>query len=371
MLNNPQWPRRNLANPAKIDYICVMEISKLIERKTLAAGPCSAETEPQTLAAAQALALGGLGIFRAGLWKPRTNAGQFEGVGEAGIPWMLKARKITGMRLATEVATPRHADLCADAGFDILWIGARTVSNPFAVQELAEALRGFEGEIWIKNPISPELPLWIGAFNRFEKQGLTRLSAVHRGFSNYDRTIYRNLPRWDIPVELRQLRPDTKIICDPSHIGGSPDLIEPLAQYALDLDFDGLMIESHPEPCNAWSDATQQVTPSRLLEILRHLRVKKVDHADSGLSALRARIDECDAELLSLLARRMHICREIGELKKEENIPVLQSGRYAEMLRSRLRMGDELGVDPEFTKEIFDTIHHHSIALQVSPSAKS
>lgn len=341
-----------------------MEIKKLADRLILAAGPCSAESREQVLNLAEALSADGIGIFRAGLWKPRTMAGQFEGVGEEGIPWLLEARELTGMSLATEIATPRHAEICLKAGIDILWIGARTVSNPFAVQELAEALRGYQGKIWIKNPISPELQLWIGAFNRFEQMGVTNLAAIHRGFANYDRTEYRNLPRWDIPIELKRLRPDTQIICDPSHMGGKPELILPISQFALDLNFDGLIIESHCRPEKALSDAAQQVTPGQLKEILSKLKVRELSPADHRLKRLRGQIDECDTELLSLLQRRMDICREIGQLKKEENMPVLQSLRYNKMLDDRISLGNKLGLDTDFIKNIFDTIHIQSIALQ-------
>lgn len=341
-----------------------MEIKKLSEKLILAAGPCSAESPKQVLTLAKDLSSAGIRIFRAGLWKPRTMAGQFEGVGEKGLPWLLEAREATGMQLATEIANPHHAELCINAGIDILWIGARTVSNPFAVQELAEALRGYQGKIWIKNPISPELHLWVGAFNRFEQTGVTNISAVHRGFANYDRTEYRNLPRWDIPIELKRLRPETLIICDPSHMGGKPELLLPISQFALDLNYDGLMIESHCNPPSALSDASQQVTPAEMINILSSLKVRDFSPADHRLNRLRGQIDECDTELLSLLERRMEICREIGKLKKEENMPVLQSPRYNKMLIDRLQTAEKLGLDQTFIKNIFETIHLQSIALQ-------
>lgn len=343
-----------------------MQIEQFIEHKVLAAGPCSAENRTQVLNTAGELDRMGITIFRAGLWKPRTEACSFEGLGEKAIPWLLEARQLTGMKLATEVALPRHVEQCMQAGIDILWIGARTVSNPFAVRELASALQGFEGEVWIKNPISPEIKLWLGAFNRLEQKGLKNLTAVHRGFSNYDSTQYRNVPRWDIPIQLRNEHPAIRIICDPSHIGGKRDLILPLSQMALDLNFNGLMIECHVSPDLALSDAQQQVTPQTLAEIINQLIIKNDSPVENELRHLRASIDECDSELIALLARRMDISKKIGKIKSEKRIPVLQSDRYREMLVQRIEQAEKLNLDTSFIKDIFDLIHIRSIDIQTA-----
>ncbi len=339
-----------------------MDITK--ENLIIAAGPCSAESREQTLLTATLLSEMGVRIFRAGLWKPRSSAGQFEGVGAPGLDWLEEVKDTTGMRVATEVAVPSHVEACLKRGIDILWIGARTVANPFAVQELAEALRGYQGEIWVKNPVSPELPLWLGAFDRLRNAEVNNLSAIHRGFSYYDKSHYRNHPQWDIPIEFKRRNQDIPLICDPSHIGGRRELIEPLCRYALDLCYDGLMIESHCEPEKALSDASQQVTPGMLSEIFHRLEVRSRTDKENRLAELRGRIDECDGELLELLGRRMRLCDEIGAFKKREGISILQTERYNEMLVSRINQGEALGLDPAFVKRIMDTIHLESIALQ-------
>lgn len=339
-----------------------MDITK--EDLIIAAGPCSAESREQTLSTARLLSEMGVRIFRAGLWKPRSSAGQFEGVGARGLDWLEEVRATTGMRIATEVAVPAHVEICLKSGVDILWIGARTVANPFAVQELAEALRGYKGEVWVKNPVSPELPLWLGAFDRLRNADVENLSAVHRGFSYYDKSHYRNHPQWDIPIEFKRRNPDVALICDPSHIGGRRELIESLCRYALDLCYDGLMIESHCEPDKALSDASQQVTPASLSEIFGRLEVKRRTDKENRLAELRGRIDECDGEIMELLGRRMRLCDEIGAFKKREGIGILQTERYNDMLASRITQGEVLGLDPVFVKRIMDTIHLESIALQ-------
>lgn len=358
-------------NRQKTLLLYLMKAMSEKENITLVAGPCSAESREQVIGVAEALSSSGADVLRAGLWKPRTSAGKFEGVGAAGIPWMLEARERTGLKIATEVATPAHAELCIEAGFDILWIGARTTSNPFAVQQLADALRGYGGPVWVKNPISPEIELWLGAFDRLEKCNVSNLSAIHRGFSHYDHSIYRNLPQWQVPVEFRSRRPDIEMICDPSHMGGRRDLILPICQYALDLGFDGLMIEVHPDPDKALSDAGQQITPSRFKEVIESLILKNLPPADNCFNQLRGRIDECDAELISLLARRMNICREIGRLKQKERIKILQTERYSEMLGSRIEQAEKSDLSPEFIKKIFDTIHLESIAVQANETKHS
>lgn len=331
----------------------------------LIAGPCSAETEEQVIEVAHKLAKSGVRIFRAGVWKPRTMPGQFEGNGAKALPWLTKVKEQTGMLLATEVATPEHVELALEAGVDVLWIGARTTVNPFAVQAIADCLQGTDVPVLVKNPINPDLDLWIGALQRLNGAGITRLAAVHRGFSCQDTQIYRNPPMWQIPIELRLRVPEIPIICDPSHIGGARNLIAPISQQAMDLGFDGLMIESHCHPDQAWSDARQQITPDELSRVYHTLRIPERAAANDDIQRLRLQIDDTDEQLIELLARRFSVCREIGEYKKKNNMVVLQTMRYGQMLEQRCRQAANCGVDAAFIKRIFDIIHKESVRQQM------
>ena len=335
------------------------------ERPIVIAGPCSAETEEQVMSTAQALAKRGTKIFRAGIWKPRTKPGGFEGIGVEGLAWMKRVKEETGMLVSTEVATAKHVYECLKAGIDILWIGARTTANPFAVQEIADALKGVDVPVLIKNPVNPDLELWIGAMERINGAGLKRLAAIHRGFSSYDKKIYRNLPQWHIPIELRRRIPDLPIFCDPSHIGGKRELVAPLCQQAMDLGFDGLIIESHCNPDAAWSDASQQVTPDVLNYILDLLVIREGKQSTESLGGLRNQIDECDNQIIEVLAKRMRICREIGTFKKEHGMTILQTGRYNEILDKRGAQGALCGMGSEFIKKVFEAIHEESVRQQM------
>ncbi|MGN0066430.1 MAG: chorismate mutase [Bacteroides sp.] len=334
-------------------------------RPLIIAGPCSAETEEQVMETAKMLAERGIKIFRAGIWKPRTKPGGFEGIGVDGLPWLKAVKKETGMLVATEVATAKHVYEALKAGIDILWIGARTTANPFAVQEIADALKGADVPVLVKNPVNPDLELWIGALERINGAGLKRIGAIHRGFSSYDKKLYRNLPQWHIPIELRRRIPSLPILCDPSHIGGKRELVAPLSQQAMDLGFDGLIVESHCNPDCAWSDAKQQVTPDVLDYILNLLVIRKETQTTENLSELRKQIDECDNNLIEELAKRMRIAREIGTYKKEHDMTILQTGRYNEILDKRGSQGALCGMDPEFIKKVFEAIHEESVRQQM------
>ena len=334
-------------------------------RPIVIAGPCSAETEEQVMTTARELAVKGCHIFRAGVWKPRTKPGGFEGNGEKALPWMQEVKKETGMLTATEVATPEHVELALKYGIDILWVGARTSTNPFAMQELAESLRGFDGPVLVKNPVNPDSELWLGAMLRLNQVGIKRLGAIHRGFSSCDKKIYRNVPMWQIPIELHRRIPDLPIICDPSHIGGRRDLIAPLCQQAMDLGFDGLIVESHCAPDEAWSDARQQISPGILDYILSLLVIRDEHTTTEGLRILRSQIDELDNNLMELLARRLKVCREIGTFKKEHNMTVLQAGRYSEILQKRGAQASLCGMDAEFAARVFELIHEESVRQQL------
>lgn len=336
------------------------------------AGPCSAETEAQVLATARSLTSCGIGIYRAGIWKPRTKPGGFEGVGEKGLEWLRKVKEETGMKVATEVATAAHVEAALNAGIDLLWIGARTTANPFAMQEVADVLSasGKDVPVLVKNPVSPDLELWIGALERIYNAGIRHIGAIHRGFSTYGERVYRNSPQWRIPLELRIRYPHLPIICDPSHIGGRSDLIAPLAQEALDMGFDGLIIESHCNPEKAWSDAAQQVTPQRLEEILRSLKVRNNPVMPGSLTELRTRIDALDAELLDILAKRMEVSREIGQYKSSRNMPVVQSERFGDLLSSRIKSAAAMGMSDEFVRNIFSAIHEESVRMQIDTHKK-
>lgn len=335
------------------------------KRPLVIAGPCSAETEEQVLETAKQLAAQGIKIFRAGIWKPRTKPGGFEGVGTVGLPWLKRVKEETGMYVATEVANQYHVFEALKYGVDILWIGARTAANPFSMQEIADALKGVDIPIFIKNPVNPDLELWIGAVERIYNAGIRKIGVIHRGFSAYDKRIYRNLPQWHIPIELRRRFPNLPIICDPSHIGGKRDLIAPLSQQAMDLGFDGLIIESHCNPDNAWSDASQQVKPDVLAYILDMLIVRETSQSTENLNELRRQIDELDNQLLDLLAKRMRVSREIGQYKKEHDMPVLQTARYDEILSKRVGQAQDMDMDGEFMQTILAAIHEESIRQQM------
>ena len=335
------------------------------KRPVVIAGPCSAETEEQVMNTATQLCKKGIKIFRAGIWKPRTKPGGFEGVGTIGLPWLNRVQEELGMLVATEVATPKHVEACVESGIDILWVGARTAANPFAMQELADSLRRVDVPVLVKNPVNPDLELWIGALERINGAGIKRLGAIHRGFSTYDKKLYRNLPMWHIPIELRRRIPNLPMFGDPSHIGGRRELIAPLCQQAMDLGFDGLIVESHCCPDNAWSDATQQVTPEVLDFILDKLVIRNITQTTESLQTLRRQIDDLDNNLLELLARRMRVCREIGQYKKEHNMTVVQTERYNEILDKRGAQGVLCGMDADFVKVIFEAVHEESVRQQI------
>ena len=335
------------------------------ERPFVIAGPCSAETEEQVITTAHQLASRGCRIYRAGVWKPRTKPGGFEGNGEQALPWLQRVKQETGMLVATEVATPEHVELALKYGIDILWVGARTSANPFAMQALADSLRGTDAVVFVKNPVNPDLELWIGAMERINQAGITRMAAIHRGFSSYDNKIYRNAPTWQIPIELRRRIPNLPIICDPSHIGGRRELLAPLCQQAMDLGFDGLIVESHCSPDEAWSDAKQQVTPDVLDYILGLLVIRDGSVTTEGIHELRKQIDELDNQLMELLAKRMRVCREIGQYKKEHNMTVLQTVRYNEIQNKRGAQGALCGMDPDFVRKIFEEVHEESVRQQM------
>lgn len=336
-----------------------------VKRPLVIAGPCSAETEEQVMQTAKELAAKDIKIFRAGIWKPRTKPGGFEGVGSVGLPWLQQVKKETGMYVATEIATPKHVLEALKYGVDMLWIGARTSANPFAMQEIADALQGVNIPILIKNPVNPDLELWIGAVERIYNAGVKKIGVIHRGFSSYDKKIYRNLPQWHIPIELKRRIPELPIICDPSHIGGKRELIAPLCQQAMDLNYDGLIIESHCNPDAAWSDKEQQVTPDILAYVLNLLVIRETIQTTENLTELRHQIDEIDNQLLEILAKRMRISREIGQYKKEHNMPVLQTRRYDEILMKRISMAQSMGMDAEFMKTVLEAIHEESVRQQV------
>ena len=336
----------------------------------LIAGPCSAETEEQVMKTAEQLKAFGTGIFRAGVWKPRTRPGGFEGCGVKALPWLRRVKEEFGMAITTEVATPEHVKAALDYGVDILWVGARTTSDPFAVQALAEALEGTDVPVMVKNPVSPDIDLWIGAMQRINRAGIKHIAAVHRGFYHCEHKIYRNPPMWKVPIELRRRIPELQIICDPSHIGGRRELIAPLSQCAMDMGFDGLIIESHCTPDDAWSDASQQVTPQQLDNIIRSLVMRISCDADEPLTMMRKEIDEIDDSLVQLLSRRMEISRRIGGYKKENNITILQTTRYNEILEKITQKGHMADIDENFLKKIFDTVHEESVRQKFSVSKK-
>ena len=332
------------------------------------AGPCSAETEEQVLKIAHSLKNTDVSFFRAGIWKPRTRPGMFEGVGALGLQWLQRVKEETGLKTATEVANKDHVKLALDHNIDMLWIGARSTVSPFIIQEIADELEGTDKIILVKNPVNPDLPLWIGALERLQRAGIKNLGVIHRGFSTYEKTKYRNIPEWQLVIELQNKFPNLPIICDPSHITGKRDLIFDVSQTALDLNFDGLMIETHCNPDAAWSDAAQQVTPERLVEIMNDLRIRKTSTSEedyvSQLGNLRSRIDIIDEQLLDLLKKRMDIADEIGTLKKANNVAILQNTRWHEILGKMILEGEQRNLSEEFVIQVFKAIHQESINRQ-------
>ena len=335
------------------------------KRPVVIAGPWSAETEEQVMETAKDLAKNGVGIFRAGIWKPRTKPGGFEGVGSVGLTWLQEVKKETGMLVATEVANKQHVEEALNAGVDVLWIGARTSANPFAMQEIADSLVGADVPVLVKNPVNPDLELWIGAMQRIYNAGIRQIGAIHRGFSAYGKHLYRNMPQWHIPIELRRRMPELTLICDPSHIGGKRELVAPLSQQAMDMGFDGLIVESHCDPDSAWSDKSQQVTPEVLNFILNMLVVRDTTQTTESLTLLRQQIDQIDNDLLEALSKRMRISREIGQYKKEHSMPVVQTGRYDDILNSRAAAAEELGMNGDFMKTVYQAIHEESVRQQI------
>ena len=335
------------------------------QRPTVIAGPCSAETEEQVMNTAAQLAGKGVKIFRAGIWKPRTKPGGFEGIGKEGLPWLNRVQQELGMKVATEVATKAHVEAALEAGIDVLWIGARTAANPFAMQEIADALAGHDVPVLVKNPVNPDLELWIGGLERINQAGITRLGVIHRGFSTYEKKLYRNLPMWHIPIELHRRLPGLPIFCDPSHIGGARELVAPLCQQAMDLGFDGLIVECHCNPDAAWSDAKQQVRPDVLDFILDRLVIRNTAASTESLDVLRHQIDEIDNSLIEMLAKRMRISREIGQYKREHDMTVVQTTRYNEILDKRGAQGVLCGMSADFIKAVFEAVHEESVRQQI------
>ena len=332
------------------------------------AGPCSAETEEQVLQTAMELAKHNVHVFRAGVWKPRTRPDHFEGVGSKGLEWLQKVKLVTGMLTATEVANAKHVYEAIKYGVDILWIGARTTVNPFTIQEIAEALKGTDIPLLVKNPVNADLELWIGAIERFNKCGITRIAAVHRGFSTYEKNEFRNPPKWQIVIDLKRRLPRIPVICDPSHMGGKKSLLAELSQKALDLNYDGLMIESHIDPKNALSDAEQQLTPAELGEMLINLEIRKPNSGNKVfiniLEELRTKIDNIDDELVDILGKRMQVVETIGRYKRQNNITILQTQRWEEIINKRVEQGLKKGLDENFMHKILKAIHQESINHQ-------
>ncbi len=341
----------------------------LQKRPLIISGPCSAETEEQVMQTAVRLAATGkVDVMRAGIWKPRTRPGSFEGIGTKGLPWLQQARKVTGIPVAVEVATSKQAEDALHFGVDVLWIGARTTVNPFSVQDVADALRGVDVPVLIKNPINPDIELWIGAAERVAKAGIKTIGLIHRGFSSYGNTEYRNAPMWHLAIEMKRRYPEMMMINDPSHICGRRDILQDVAQTAMDLDFDGLIIESHIDPDMAWSDAKQQITPERLGEMLDAIRWRKEDTASeeyhANLEKLRQQINHLDDELMQIIGQRMKAAEKIGQYKKENNITILQTNRWNEILDRAFKSGEKLGLSKEFITKYFDAMHMESINHQ-------
>lgn len=341
------------------------------KRPYIISGPCSVETEKQLLQTAKQLVkYNSIDCLRAGIWKPRTRPNSFEGVGEIGLQWLKTAGQETNLPVATEVATAKHVELALKSGIDILWIGARTVANPFSVQEIANALKGVDVPVMIKNPVNPDLQLWIGAIERISQAGVSDIKVIHRGFSSFEKSAYRNTPKWEIPIELMRIFPEIPIICDPSHIGGNRNMIGVISQKALDLEMEGLMIESHVRPEEAWSDAEQQITPKKLQEILSKLVVRQPEvkntELKSQLTILRNKIDSLDEEIINLLSIRMNAVEEIGAHKKDNDITILQAERWKKIVNDRKETARLAGVSEELVQRILKVIHEESINIQTN-----
>ncbi|NNK82113.1 MAG: bifunctional 3-deoxy-7-phosphoheptulonate synthase/chorismate mutase type II [Flavobacteriaceae bacterium] len=339
-----------------------------LDHPLVVAGPCSAETEEQVLTIAHELKDTDVNYFRAGIWKPRTRPGNFEGIGALGLKWLQKVKEETGLKTATEVANRAHVELALEHDIDMLWIGARSTVSPFIVQEIAEALKGTDKPVLIKNPVNPDLALWLGAVERLYTADIKNLGVIHRGFSTYDKSKYRNNPEWQLPIELQNRFPDLPLILDPSHIAGNRDLIFDISQTALDLNYDGLMIETHHNPDKAWSDAAQQVTPESLIRIMKDLKIRKETTPEAeytlAINNLRAQIDVVDNQIIDLLGKRMIVADGIGKLKKSNNVSVLQTKRWNEILGKMVLEGQEKGLSEEFVLKMFKVIHQESINHQ-------
>jgi len=338
------------------------------ERPFLVSGPCSAENEKQVIETAVELARYGVQVYRAGIWKPRTRPDSFEGIGTVALPWLRRVKEETGMLTATEAANILHVKMALDAGIDIIWIGARTTANPFAVQEIADAVRGSDIPVFIKNPINPDIGLWIGAIERINKAGIKKIVAVHRGFSTFQETKFRNTPHWEIPIELKRRIPELPLINDPSHICGRRDLLQDVSQKAMDLDFDGLFVESHIDPDKALSDSNQQITPEALGELIDSLIIRKPEingnEVNEVLDSLRVKIDQYDKSLLDIMQNRMEISEQIGRFKKSKNITILQTKRWSEIVDDRVTTGMVKGLSRNFIMKIYTAIHEESINWQ-------
>jgi chorismate mutase len=337
-------------------------------RSFVVAGPCSAESEEQVVSICKEIATNSeVNMLRAGIWKPRTRPDSFEGVGKDALPWLVKAGKETGLKTCTEVANKTHVEEALKAGIDALWIGARTTVNPFAVQEIADALKGTNIPVLIKNPINPDLQLWLGAFDRFENAGISDLTGIHRGFSVYNHAKYRNVPSWEIPIAVKENRPDIPIICDPSHITGNRNLLLEVSQKAMDLNFDGLMIEVHPDPDNAWSDSKQQVNAVGLKFLLDHLILRNKDFSTnvvSKIADIRDKVSELDDQMFNLLSERMQLSEEVGRLKRENDIMILQQEHWSKIIAKRLEESENFHLTPQFVRKLMDAIHQESIRHQ-------
>ena len=339
-----------------------------LEHPLVIAGPCSAETESQVLQIAHDLKNSDVSIFRAGIWKPRTRPGNFEGVGSIGLKWLQKVKRETGLLITTEVANANHVKIALDHDIDVLWIGARSTVSPFIVQEIADALQNTDKIVLLKNPVNPDLSLWYGGIERLYSANIKKLGVIHRGFSTYSKTKFRNNPEWQIPIELQNKFPDLPLICDPSHICGRRDTIEETSQKALDLNFDGLMIETHNDPDNAWSDASQQITPKTLIKLMKDLIIRKESVQERSfikeLENLRIKIDDADSQILDILGNRMKVSDQIGKIKKKQNVAILQSERWKNILKKMISDGKQRGLSEDFILKIFKAIHQESINHQ-------
>ena len=354
----------------KLDLIPLYDWGMFTEpRPSVIAGPCSAETEEQVMETAKGLKDLGINVFRAGIWKPRTHPGSFEGIGTEGLGWLQKIKKEYGLKISTEVASERHVYECIKFGVDLVWLGARTTANPFLVQEIADALKGTDIPVLVKNPVNPDLDLWIGALERLNRAGIKKLGVIHRGFSTFEKIKYRNDPQWQVAIELRSRYPELPFFVDPSHLGGSKDYIREISQRSLDLGFEGLMIESHCNPSCAWSDAKQQLTPPQLSDLLYNQIVVRDADSDSpqwkeNIDQLRAKIDVIDENLLYTLASRMKVSRQIGRYKKDNNVAILQTSRWDAVLAKVVEKGKEYDLPEKFLTAVFNAIHEASVEAQ-------